>query len=172
MYLYENHAVFFAIVVEMLITVTFIVMEYMGYSKMLKECKKGTNDNKIVNKIKNKEINVNSVDNFVDNYVNNYEFGGLKLYTIQRICGQHLSFVFITWCLACIYGVYLEVSIKELLWTTMLGILLVGVLFTIGYNVDNSKMEYIAKVSLKNTLEEYIYFSESHLKSCDDLFAE
>ena len=163
MYLYENNAVFFAIMAELVITVTFLVMQRIGFNRMLKECKKGTSDNEIVGKIRKKEINVNSVDNIVNKYVSNFEFCGLKLYTIQRICGQHLNYIFITWCLACIYGVYLEVSIKEILWTTMLGILVVGILFSVGYSVDNSKIEYIAKVNLKNVLEEYIYFSGTQI---------
>ena len=46
----------------------------------------------------------------------------------------------------------------------MLGILLVGGLFSIGHSVDNSKCEYVAMVNLKNVLEEYIYFNDDNYK--------
>ena len=164
MYLYDEKAVFVILLVEFIITVVFIIMQSRGYDKLIRECEKGENDNIVIKKIKSGQVNVNSVDNFVNKYVSNFKFCGLKLYTIKKICGQLLNFVFITWCIVSIYGVYLEVSIKEVLWTTMLGILLVGGLFSIGHSVDNSKCEYVAMVNLKNILEEFIYFNDESYK--------
>ena len=164
MYLYEEKAVFFILLMEMIITIVFLIIQVKGYGKLIRECEKGEDDNIVIRKIKEGKINVNSVDNFVNKYVSNFQFCGLKLYTIKRICGQLLNFVFITWCVVSIYGVCLEVSIKDILWTTMLGILVVGVLFSVGYSVDNSKYEYVAMVNLKNNLEEYIYFNDDNYK--------
>ena len=164
MYLYEEKAVFVILLLEIIITVVFIIMQSRGYDKLIRECEKGENDNVVIKKIKSGQVNVNSVDNFVNKYVSNFKFCGLKLYTIKKICGQLLNFVFITWCIVSVYGIYLEVSIKDVLWTTMLGILLVGGLFSVGHSVDNSKCEYVAMVNLKNVLEEYIYFNDESYK--------
>lgn len=167
MYLYDNNMVFFILVLEVCITSIFLVLQNIGYSKLIKTSSAvGNNDlelKNIINSIMSygnnnneSELNsiekhniVNSVDNYVNNYVSNYEFCGLKLYTINRICGQLLNFVFITWSIVSVYGVYLECSIKEILWTIMLGILIVGGLFSFGYTVDNFKLEKIAKVNLR-----------------------
>ncbi|MBE5934876.1 MAG: hypothetical protein E7262_03700 [Lachnospiraceae bacterium] len=164
MYLYEEKVVFFILLSELIVTAIFLAMEVIGYGRMMMECEKGEKDSLVIKRIKDGNLNVNSVDNFVNKYVSNFKFCGLKLYTIKRICGQLLNFIFITWCIVSIYGIYLEVSIKDVLWTTMLGILVVGGLFSIGYSVDNLKYEYIAKVNLKNNLEEYIYFNDDNCK--------
>ena len=55
--------------------------------------------------------------------------------------------------MATVYGVYLECSIKDILWTVMLGIMIVGGLFSIGCGVDNYKLEEVAKVNIRDYIE-------------------
>lgn len=161
MYLYSNNAIFFILTIEVLLTVVFIIMQKSGYYKLVKESENigNTQDKKLKN-IRNIRKNVYNVDNFVDKHVNNYEFCGLKLYTIHRICGNLLNFLFITWSMATVYGVYLECSIKEILWTVMLGILIVGGLFSIGCGVDNYRLEEIAKVNIRDYIENLIQMNK------------
>ena len=161
MYLYSNNAIFFILTIEVLLTVAFIIMQKSGYYKLVKESENigNTQDKKLKN-IRNNRKNVYNVDNFVDKHVNNYEFCGLKLYTIHRICGNLLNFLFITWSMATVYGVYLECSIKDILWTVMLGILIVGGLFSIGCGVDNYKLEEVAKVNIRDYIENIIQMNK------------
>lgn len=157
MYLYSNSAIFFILAIEIVVTTTFIIMQRMGYYKLVKESNNigSTNDVKMKN-IRKIRKNVYNVDNFVDKHVNNYEFCGLKLYTIHRICGNLLNILFITWSIVTVYGIYLESSIKDVLWTVMLGILIVGGLFSIGCGVDNYRLEEIAKVNIRDYIENII----------------
>lgn len=157
MYLYSNSAIFFILTIEIVVTTTFIIMQRMGYYKLVKESNNigSTNDVKMKN-IRKIRKNVYNVDNFVDKHVNNYEFCGLKLYTIHRICGNLLNILFITWSIVTVYGIYLESSIKDVLWTVMLGILIVGGLFSIGCGVDNYRLEEIAKVNIRDYIENII----------------
>ena len=161
MYLYSNNAIFFILTIEVLLTVVFIIMQKSGYYKLVKESENigNTQDKKLKN-IRNNRKNVYNVDNFVDKHVNNYEFCGLKLYTIHRICGNLLNFLFITWSMATVYGVYLECSIKDILWTVMLGIMIVGGLFSIGCGVDNYKLEEVAKVNIRDYIENIIQMNK------------
>lgn len=161
MYLYSNNAIFFILTIEVLLTVAFIIMQKSGYYKLVKESENigNTQDKKLKN-IRNNRKNVYNVDNFVDKHVNNYEFCGLKLYTIHRICGNLLNFLFITWSMATVYGVYLECSIKDILWTVMLGIMIVGGLFSIGCGVDNYKLEEVAKVNIRDYIENIIQMNK------------
>lgn len=161
MYLYSNNAIFFILTIEVLLTVVFIIMQKSGYYKLVKESENigNTQDKKLKN-IRNNRKNVYNVDNFVDKHVNNYEFCGLKLYTIHRICGNLLNFLFITWSMATVYGVYLECSIKDILWTVMLGIIIVGGLFSIGCGVDNYKLEEVAKVNIRDYIENIIQMNK------------
>ena len=161
MYLYSNNAIFFILTIEVLLTVAFIIMQKSGYYKLVKESENigNTQDKKLKN-IRNNRKNVYNVDNFVDKHVNNYEFCGLKLYTIHRICGNLLNFLFITWSMATVYGVYLECSIKDMLWTVMLGIMIVGGLFSIGCGVDNYKLEEVAKVNIRDYIENIIQMNK------------
>ncbi len=161
MYLYSNNAIFFILTIEVLLTVVFIIMQKSGYYKLVKESENigNTQDKKLKN-IRNNRKNVYNVDNFVDKHVNNYEFCGLKLYTIHRICGNLLNFLFITWSMATVYGVYLECSIKDILWTVMLGIMIVGGLFSIGCSVDNYKLEEVAKVNIRDYIENIIQMNK------------
>lgn len=154
MYLYSNSAIFFILAIEIVITAAFIIIQKIGYYKLVKESNNigSTNDEKMKN-IRKISKNVYNVDNFVDKHVNNYEFCGLKLYTIQRICGNLLNFLFITWSIVTVYGVYLESSIKDILWTVMLGILIVGGLFSVGCGVDNYRLEEIAKINIRDYIE-------------------
>ena len=161
MYLYSNNAIFFILTIEVLVTVVFIIIQKSGYYKLVKESENmgNTQDKKLKN-IRNNRKNVYNVDNFVDKHVNNYEFCGLKLYTIHRICGNLLNFLFITWSMATVYGVYLECSIKDILWTVMLGIMIVGGLFSIGCGVDNYKLEEVAKVNIRDYIENIIQMNK------------
>lgn len=161
MYLYSNNAIFFILTIEVLLTVVFIIMQKSGYYKLVKESENigNTQDKKLKN-IRNNRKNVYNVDNFVDKHVNNYEFCGLKLYTIHRICGNLLNFLFITWSMATVYGVYLECSIKDILWTVMLGIMIVGGLFSIGCGVDNYKLEEVARVNIRDYIENIIQMNK------------
>ena len=161
MYLYSNNAIFFILTIEVLLTVAFIIMQKSGYYKLVKESENigNTQDKKLKN-IRNNRKNVYNVDNFVDKHVNNYEFCGLKLYTIHRICGHLLNCLFITWSMATVYGVYLECSIKDILWTVMLGIMIVGGLFSIGCGVDNYKLEEVAKVNIRDYIENIIQMNK------------
>ena len=161
MYLYSNNAIFFILTIEVLVTVVFIIIQKSGYYKLVKESENmGNTQDKELKNIRNNRKNVYNVDNFVDKHVNNYEFCGLKLYTIHRICGNLLNFLFITWSMATVYGVYLECSIKDILWTVMLGILIVGGLFSIGCGVDNYKLEEVAKVNIRDYIENIIQMNK------------
>ena len=161
MYLYNNKVVFFCMLVQVVMSIVVIVIQKMGYYRLLKisENMEYSKDIKLKNIGKNRK-NVYNVDNYVDKCVNSFKFCGLKLYTISEICGYLLNFLFITWSILCIYGVYLEVDIKEILWIVMLGILIVGGLFNIGMSVDNYKLERMAKVNMKDYVENQFYMSK------------
>lgn len=157
MYLYDNKVVFFCLLVQVIICTAGIIIQKIGYYRLINisENIHNVRDIKLKN-ISNKRENVYNVDNYVDKYVNSFKFCGLKLYTISEICGYLLNFLFITWGNVCIYGVYREVDIKEILWTVMLGILVVGGLFNIGATVDNSRFERVAKINIKDYIENVI----------------
>lgn len=162
MYLYNNKAVFFCLLIQGVVSIVFIVIQKLGYFTLIKESEnmKNTKDIELINIRKNRK-NVHNVDNYVDKYVNRFIFCGLKLYTISRICGYLTNFLFVSWSIATIYGVYLECGIKEILWTIMLGILVVGGLFSVGWGVDNYKLEQVAKVNIKDYIENIIELNKN-----------
>ena len=47
MYLYEEKAVFVILLLEIIITVVFIIMQSRGYDKLIRECEKGENEMKL-----------------------------------------------------------------------------------------------------------------------------
>ncbi len=154
MYLYENKVVFILLLMQCVLLAVFIGMQKAGYYKLVRESEnmKKTKDKDMINISKNRK-NVYNVDNYVDKYVNSFVFCGLKLYTISGICGYLMNFMFVSWSIAIIYGVYLDCGIKEILWTIMLAIAIIGGLFSIGWSVDNYKLQKIAKVNIKNYIE-------------------
>lgn len=133
------------------------------YIYLVKESDKlGTTKNKLLKHMRMKyetcyklNIAVNNVDTFVDKNLTKYRFCGLLLSTWENISGQVLLLSFLIVPISAVFGVFLEVDRKVILYTGAVGILGGAALIFVDKMINLPVKKRMIRLNLLDYLENF-----------------